>query len=365
MTFPSNPTRRKFRILTVQGILMKTFFAVALIALVMALHAPTALGQPEDVLDKQRDKRAQTGMQFLSVSMSPRAAALGDAMTAIDNTASVALFYNPASMASMQGRGDLSLGIVQWVAEIDMNQAALAFSPSNGRFGVFGVSVMSVDYGELEGTVFDDSDQGYEDIGTFSPSALAVGIGYARALSDRFSVGGQAKFVRQSLGDTIMDADGTSQSNALSTPAFDFGVLYKTGFRSLTLAMSARNFAPAVEYQQESFELPLALSAGASMNLMDLTSLGTASGGPHAFLLTVEAGHPRAFNEQVRFGGEYRFMNLLALRAGYVAPTDDQGLSLGGGLNLSAGDFSISADYAFTQFDVLGNVNRFGVQVGF
>ena len=344
---------------------MKTFLTAALIASAMALHVPNALGQSEEVLNEQRDKRAQTGMQFLSVSMSPRAAALGEAMTAVDDMASVALFYNPAGMARMQGRGDLSLGNVQWVAAIDMNQAAVAINPSGGRYGVFGFSVMAVDYGELEGAVFADTDEGYADTGTFSPSALAVGFGYARALSDRFSVGGQAKFVRQSLGESVMDADGTTQSNTLSTPAFDFGVLYQTGFRSLTLAMSARNFAPAVEYQQESFELPLALSVGASMNLMDLTSMGAASGGPHAFLVSVEAGHPRAFNEQVRFGGEYRFMDLLSLRAGYVAPTDDQGISLGGGLNVGMGGYALSADYAFTQFNILGNVNRFGVQVGF
>ena len=335
----------------------------------MAAYTPAAFGQAEDVLSGEREKRAQTGMQFLSVSMSPRAAALGDAMTAVDNTASIALFYNPASMATMQGRGDLSLGIVQFFADINYNQAAFAFSPSGGRYGVFGLSVMAIDYGDLEGTIFDDTGQGYVETGKFSPSALSVGFGYARALSDRFSVGGQVKYVRQALGSSVMSVfeDGTqeTQDNVESTPAFDFGVLYKTGFRSLTLAMSARNFAPTVEYQEESFELPLSLNVGVSMNIMDLTSMGTESGGAHAFLLTAEGGHPRDFSEQIRVGGEYQFMDLLSLRAGYVFPTDDQGLNLGGGLNFSAGGYSISADYAFSQYSVLGNVNRFGVQVGF
>ena len=32
------------------------------------------------------------------------------------------------------------------------------------------------------------------------PNAYAVGLGYARALSDKFSVGGNVKYVRQDLG---------------------------------------------------------------------------------------------------------------------------------------------------------------------
>ncbi|MEX0599707.1 MAG: PorV/PorQ family protein, partial [Rhodothermales bacterium] len=252
---------------------MKSLLLTLVLVLVVGPQMQTALAQDErpDVLDHPRDKRAQTGMQFLSVSMSPRAAALGDAMVATDVGTSMAMFYNPAAMASLNG-GDLSVGTIQWIADISYNGASIGYSPAGGRLGTFAFTAVSVDYGEIEGTIRSSSDLGYERIGTFSPSALALGLGYARSLSDRFSVGGGVRYVHQDLGNSIMDASGTTQGNSVSTPVFDFGVLYRTGFRSLNVGMSARNFSPTVTYEQEAFETPLLLAAGASMDMLDVVA---------------------------------------------------------------------------------------------
>lgn len=333
-----------------------------LLALMVVAAAP-AYGQ-DDVLDREREKRGQTGMQFLSISVSPRAAAMGDAMAAIDAGTSTAMFYNPAAMAGQSG-GHLGVSTVQWIADISYNNASVAFSPSGGRYGVFGVSIVAVDYGDLERTIrVDGAESGYRDLGSFSPSALAVGVGYARSLSDRFSVGGNVRYVRQDLGESTMNADGLTQGNTASTPVFDFGVLYRTGFRSMNLAVTARNFSPAVTYEEESFETPLNLNIGLSADVLDVFA-SSASMTNHAFLVSAEAGHPRSYSEQFRVGGEYQFMGVLALRAGYVFPSDEQGINVGGGLNLGVSGFRFSADYAYSQFGDLGNVNRIGVQLGF
>ena len=209
-------------------------------------------------------------------------------MTAVDMGSSLAMFYNPASMARLEG-GHLALGSVQWIADIGYNSGSVAYSLADGQYGTIGINVMAVDYGELEGTIRSENDVGYERTGNFSPSALAVGLGYATSLSDRFSLGGTARYVRQDLGDTVMDGDGTTQSNSVGTPVFDFGVQYQTGYRSLNLGFSVRNFSPSVTYEQESFEAPLLLSIGASFNMMDLAA---SASDMHSFLLTAEAGHP-------------------------------------------------------------------------
>lgn len=315
----------------------------------------------QDVIDHPRDKRGQTGLQFLSVSMSPRAAAMANAMVAVDMGSSQAQFYNPAAMASQNG-GHLALGNVQWIADIGYNGGSIAYTPSNGQYGVFGVNVMAVDYGELEGTIRSENEAGFERTGDFSPSALAIGLGYATSLSDRFSIGGTARYVHQDLGESVMDAAGTTQSNAISTPAFDFGVLYRTGYRSLNIGMSIRNFSPSVTYEEESFEAPLLLSIGTSIDLMDLAA---SASDMHSFLVTAEAGHPRSYDEQIRLGGEYQFMNIISLRAGYVFPTDEQGISAGAGLNLEFSGLKFGADYAYMAFGDLGNVNLLGLEVGF
>lgn len=337
-------------------------YTIVLICALALLNGHVAYGQAAE-LDREREKRGQTGMQFLSISMSPRAAALADAMAAVDQGSSAAMFYNPATMASLDG-GHLSLGTVGWIADIRYNGASFALSPAGGNYGVFGVSVVSIDYGDLEGTVRADNESGYIDTGDFSPNAFAVGLGYARTVTDRFSVGGDVRYVRQDLGASTMSRDnGSEQDNAVGTAVFDFGVLYNTGFQSLNLAMMARNFSPAVTYEEEAFETPLMLSIGASLNMTEVVAASMS--GSHDFLLAVEAGHPRSFAEQYRIGGEYRFMNMLALRAGYVYPADEQSLSLGAGLNLNVSGLRFGADYSYSQFGIFDNVNRLGVEIGF
>lgn len=341
---------------------MKTCFLYTLLAALSMLQVQAVYSQTIDTgSENPRDKRAQTGLQFLTVSMSPRAAALSDAMVAVDLGSSLAMFYNPAAMASLNG-GDLALGNVQWIADIGYNSGSAAYSPADGRYGTFGITVMAVDYGELEGTIRSDEAAGYIDTGDFSPTALAIGVGYASSLSDRFMIGGTARYVRQDLGDSIMDAAGTEQSNSISTPAFDFGVLYRTGFRSLDIGLAVRNFSPSITYEEESFEAPLVLNIGASFDMMDLAA---SASDMHSFLVTAQSGHPRSYDEQVRLGGEYRFMNIVSLRAGYVFPTDEQGISAGAGLNLEFSGLRFGADYAYTAFGDLGDVNLLGIQVGF
>ena len=338
---------------------MKKGLFYTLLAALAVLQVQTVHGQADT--DNPRDKRGQTGFQFLTAPVSPRAAALGSAMTAVDVGSSLAMFYNPAAMASLDG-GHLALGNVQWIADIGYNSGSVAYSLADGQYGTLGINVMAVDYGELEGTIRSENEVGYERTGGFSPSALAIGLGYATSLSDRFSLGGTARYLRQDLGDTIMDGEGTTKSNTVSTPVFDFGVLYRTGYRSLNLGFSVRNFSPSVTYEEESFEAPLLLSIGASFNMMDLAA---SVSDMHSFLLTAEAGHPRSYDEQVRVGGEYRFMDIISLRAGYVLPTDEQGFSLGAGLNLEVSGLMFGADYAYTAFGDLGDVNLLGIQIGF
>ncbi len=339
---------------------MRRFLPIVLLLAVFVWEAPTASGQE---IERQRDKRAQSGFQFLDISINPRAAAMADAVSALDLNSSAAMFYNPAGMAQLEGLS-LGAGTAQWFADINYSNASIAFSPVGGRYGVFGLSLIAVDYGELEGTIIDGSPvgPGYARTENFSPSAFAVGVGYAKSLSDRFAVGGNLRYAHQDLGESMMSLEGEMSGNAVSTPVFDFGVLYHTGFESLNLAVTARNFSPAVTYEEESFEAPLSLNIAVSMNVFDLSSSMPTD---HALLVAVEAGHPRSYDEQVRVGGEYRFMNLLSLRAGYIFPTDEQGINLGAGLNLGMGKLNFGADYAYSQFGDLGNINRIGLHVGF
>jgi hypothetical protein len=315
------------------------------------------------------EKLGQTGMKFLSTSLDARATALGGAVTADESFASsTSLFYNPATMARMTGTFSVGFGITQFIADINYNALSVAFKPQGGNLGVFGFSLMNVDYGDIITTRVDDdpnNQSGYVELPTFSPTALAIGIGYARSFTDRFSVGAHVKLATQDFGDHATTRGGSTSTFDASTIAVDFGILYNTGFRSLVLGMSARNFSSEVTYVSESFELPLTFQIGLAMDLIDFTSMDP---NMHSFKFRVDAQRPRDFEEHLSIGGEYTFMNLLSLRAGLAeafVQDEERGVSLGAGLNLEVSNVHLTADYSFTEFGVFDSVNQFMIGVVF
>jgi len=307
-----------------------------------------------------QQKLAQTGMKFISVGPDPRIAAVGEAVTALEGT-STAMFYNPAGMARLSSFADISFGRVNWIADINHDFGSIAFSPFHGDYGVFGVTLRSVDYGELQETVRANNEQGFLDVGTFKPTAFAVGVVYARALSDRFAVGGNVNFVYQSLGMSAVGLDSAGNlirvDNKLNVPSFDFGIIYKTGFKSLAFGMSVRNFARELKYRQESFQLPLIFRIGFAMDVLDLTDVDKDM---HSLLLSVDATHPRDYPEQVNIGAEYRFAQIVMLRAGYMFNNDEYGFTAGIGLQKEIAGTTLGFDYSFTPFKTFANVHRLG-----
>ena len=308
-------------------------------------------------------KLAQTGFQFLSVPSNARVAALGKAFTAMPG-GSMSMFYNPSVMAFNPARFDLSLSQNNWIADIKHMAGSFSFRPARGRWGTFGVSLMSVDYGEFLGTIVDpSSESGYQDTGNFSPSAFAMGLAYANALSDRFSFGVHVKYASQDLGNAQVSDAGSetgfrTKSYSEGVIAFDFGTIYRTGFKSLAFAMSVQNFSQEVRFESEGFQLPLVFNIGISMDMMDAISPDNEK---HSFMLAIDANHPRAASEQIMIGGEYIFLDALALRAGYHHNVDERDISFGAGLQLAYGDRGgrIALDYAYTPFGIFDNVQQF------
>ncbi len=309
-------------------------------------------------------KLAQTGMKFLSAGTDAHAAGLSNALVARDFGAA-SLFYNPAGMARMDGFLDVSFSKMTFIADFNYISAALAFSPQGGAWGVFGITMLSVDYGDFYGTIRAENEQGFLDIGTFTPAASSFGLGYAKYLTNKFSVGGQIKIANLDLTGGLnnfeTDQQGNSKSYKQNVMAYDFGILYRTGFKSLSFGMNVRNFSEEIHFIEENFPLPLQFETGLSMDLVDLTSFDPAV---HSLLLSVDATHPRDYPEQIDFGLEYGFYKMFMLRAGYTTPTDEQGLSLGLGLNTETAGYNVGINYSYTTFGIFDDIHRFTFQFG-
>ncbi|MFZ2324840.1 MAG: PorV/PorQ family protein [Ignavibacteriaceae bacterium] len=318
-----------------------------------------------DILAQDNQKLAQTGLKFLSVSLDPRATAMGDAVTSV-STNSVAMLYNPAILGDIDGVSDFSFGTTKWIADINYIYGTGAFKLFDGNYGIIGVSLVAVDYGDFIGTVAAPNDNGYIEVGTFKPTALAIGLGYANKLSEKFSVGGNIKYVRQSMGTSVVgyDAAGNRKidDNSVNSMAFDFGILYHTGFKSLDFGMSIRNFSGELKYKDEEFQLPLVFKIGVSINALDLTNIDRDM---HSLIIAVDASHPRDYKEQLSIGAEYLFMNTFAVRGGYTFPTDEQEFSAGVGFRQTIADIKFAIDYSYTPFGIFDNVHRFSVNLAY
>lgn len=342
-----------------------TYRTISLVLALFLTVVAAANAQPVE----EPQKRAQTGFKFITVMSDARSTAMADAMTSLE-AKSTAMLYNPSSMARLGDQGkiaDVFVGQTNWIADINYMQGAAAFSPAQGSYGVFGVFFQYVDYGDMYRTVRANNEAGYLDMGTFSPYGAAIGVGYGIALSEKFSIGGNVKYLVQNLGTNHFvetSGNGEYEKKGFSAETFgvDFGVLYKTGFKSVKLGIAVKNFSPEVKYIEESFELPLTFELGMSVNAFDFVE--SIDPTMHSMTVAVNALHPRDFDEYVNFGLEYTFMNVLSLRGGYATMQDERGLSAGGGLKYELAGVDFGVDYSYAPFGVFSDVHRISTHFG-
>ncbi len=296
-------------------------------------------------------KVAQTGMKWLSIPTGARASAMGGAFTAMAG-GTESIFWNPAGIAHSEGHTVL-VNQTQWIADISVFSSALTFDA--GKLGMFGVTVTNVDWGTINGTRRADTDAGYEETGTFSPTNYAFGVSYGKKISSQFSFGGQVKYIHENLGSNLEGSfDESSEYTAdMNVLAMDVGTLYYTGFKDLRFGMSLQNFSAEVKYLAEYFPLPLTFRFGLAMDLMTMIDEDS----DHKVTLAVDALHPRDYSERLHFGCEYQFKDLFFLRTGYKTNYDEESMSFGGGLNVALSNLLLSINYSYIAFDHFDAVN--------
>ncbi len=311
------------------------------------------------------NKTAQSTMNFLLVGPSARAAALGEALTAA-GSGSEAMFYNPSGLTDMQKDFDINLNYTKWVADILYLSAGVAWNLD--IIGVVGVNFLTVDYGVINGTslIYPSESQfyplGYKETGEVgNVGAYAVGLSYARAISEAFSIGGNIKIAGQNLGKNYFGT--TEKENNASKLVFDAGVKYKTDFKEFTFGMSIRNFSTNIKREEIDEQLPLLFSLGASVNLIDFIDDNPA--GTNSLLLALDFLHPNNYTERVNAGLEYKFLNMLSARAGYQTNRDLASWSAGLGFNSSISDYDFEINYSYSKFDFFDDVQRISLHFSF
>lgn len=338
----------------------KTRFLFAIIAAVM-LCASASFAQ----------KVGSTSMQFLKVMPSARATAVGEAY-AVWATGAEAIFWNPAGLARLDNM-EFSTTYINWL--FDSQQGALAYALALRGFGVLGIQLQYVDFGEFEETTnerpyISNPDNPGLTGRTFKPFSYLLGVSYARDLTDKFSVGLGVKYVHESLFDgqkvTAQVRQGVLEevdtwANGL---LFDFGIRYNTGYRSVHIGSAVQNFGADVKYAKESNPVPLLFRFGVGADVIGANGL-LRSGSEHNRLsVAYDIFHPNDYAQQMHLGVEYEFAEAFALRGGYKFNYDFDGLTLGAGVKHALEGVRLSADYSYGAMGTyLGNVQRisFGI----
>jgi hypothetical protein len=86
----------------------------------------------------------------------------------------------------------------------------------------------------------------------------------------------------------------------------------------------------------------------------------------HYRLLTaIQFDHPADATELIKMGGELWFDEMVALRAGWNPRSDAMHFSAGIGLRGRLGGRDLHVDYAYTDGNDLGRIDRFSLELAF
>ena len=298
------------------------------------------------------------------------------------NTASVrgleSVFLNVAGLTGVNGT-ELVFSHASWFADISIN--AFGFAQKIGDTGVMALSVMSLDFGDIERTTFENPDGG---IGTFSPQFMNIALSYAKKFTYSMSAGVTVKMISESAAE--LSANGL---------ALDAGVHYQTGDNGeAKFGITLKNIGPrmsfegdgddltltgpngsdmTVELRSAAFELPSLLNIGASYDFLFHNS-----DGEQTFRVTCsETFVSNSFSkDQFLTGLEFAWKEMVALRGGYGyesgifedydagRTTVFKGLSAGLSLELPISDETIFGfDYSYRPADPLQSVHTFGARI--
>lgn len=308
---------------------------------------------------------------FLRIPVGARASGMGSSFVSMVNDPS-ALYWNPSVISSVNSNA-LVIDHSPWMPGINFDFIGIVLPL--GELGTIGVSTTILHTDEMDVTT-PASPMGTGE--TFTASSFALGISYSRYLTDRFSIGGTFKFIRETIYN--------SSSNGI---AFDIGTIYETPFAGIRLGASISNFgtkmqmtgedlnvrvdiAPNQEGNNQSivgklntdeFDLPLIMRIGISGEVVNSENF--------RWTLSADGINPNDNAQSVNVGSEIGLLNeKVRLRAGYkdlFLDNNETGLTFGISINEIniLGGVKISTEYAYQNFVHLGNSNRFTVVLKF
>lgn len=344
---------------------MKHSFIIILALLSLSFVYAQEVEIPEDI-----SKVGTHAAQFLKLEVGAKAASMGGAFVAgVDDM--TALHWNPAGLAKINRQSVYGTYMNLYAG---IQHGYVAFGMPIGRSDYIGVHVTYLNSGQMEVTTLAFPEGSGE---FFSVSDLAIGVSYARHLTDRLSVGMTAKLVNETIWRESASAFG-----------FDIGSQFDTGILGIKLGMSITNFSTSFKFDgpdlnitvdtdptydgnpetdgrlfTDEWSLPLVFRLGILVDLVGPNS-EILKNPQHRVSFAFDANDPIDHFLRFNTGLEYCFQELLALRAGYHFNYDETSFSAGVGLKMDINSMPLNIDYAIVNYGTLGFVNQVSIQIG-
>ena len=328
----------------------KHFSFVITICLLLLLSYSDLYSQLIPNLGGQR--RGTSSLQFLKIGNGARGTGMGETFVAVSDDIS-ALYWNPAGLVQFKENG-VTFSHTLWFVDTQLQffGAVYHFGGSNA----VGLSVASLRTDDMKVTT-EVQPNGTGEYFRFSD--IAIGLSFARQMTDQFSFGATVKYIEETLGALKMRG-----------VVGDLGTFYRTGLGTSRFAVLISNFGAQISPSGsvnliggrvadsfQKFPPPTLFRIGFAIEPI-LT-------GTNRLTTSIQLNSPNDNSENVSIGAEYSFKEMLFLRGGYKFNVDAENYSFGAGLRVPISFAKTELDYSISNFKDLGFAQRFSINLLF
>ena len=299
---------------------------------------------------------------FLEVAPDARAAALGEAGTALSPDA-WSVYWNVAKAVAAKSKAELAYSFSPWMKDLRSNSRLHRIG---GYWQLTDKDAVVAGFRHFTNGVFELTDDNGVTTGEVNPYEYALEVGYARSLYKGLSAGATVRYIRSDMG-SLANLD---PANAV---AFDLGLYYRMEISllaqeksELAFGLTMSDLGSRIKYFESEYALPTRLAAGAALTLPLASHHTLQSSVNVAYRVTPS-------DSRVCSGGlglEYGLYGIGIFRAGYH--WNDIEKSMGGdyvSLGLGVKYWHLFADAAWRlateSYDPLDKTFTFSVGINF